>query len=220
MGLDYVDIFYSHRFDADTPLEETAGALATAVQQGKALYVGISSYSAAKTREMAKLLAEHKVPLLIHQPAYNLLNRWVEHELLDTLDTLGVGSIAFTPLAQGLLTNKYLHGVPQDARVNRPGGGSLQQSHLNEANLEHVRKLNDIAQRRGQSLAQMAIAWTLRGGRVTSALIGASRAEQVRENVAALKNIEFSKEELAEIDRYAVEGGVNLWEKPSTDQHV
>jgi L-glyceraldehyde 3-phosphate reductase len=220
MGLDYVDIFYSHRFDVETPLEETAGALASAVQQGKALYIGISSYSPAKTREMAKLLAEYKVPLLIHQPSYNMLNRWVEQGLLDTLDDLGMGSIAFTPLAQGLLTNKYLNGVPQDARVNRPGGGSLQSGHLSAANIEHVRKLNDIAQRRGQSLAQMAIAWVLRGGRVTSALIGASRAEQVRENVAALKNLEFSKEELAEIDRYATEGGVNLWEKPSTDQHI
>ncbi|MEM5327348.1 L-glyceraldehyde 3-phosphate reductase [Paraburkholderia sp. JHI2823] len=220
MGLDYVDIFYSHRFDVDTPLEETAGALATAVQQGKALYVGISSYSPGKTREMAALLAEHKVPLLIHQPSYNMLNRWVEEELLDTLDDLGTGSIAFTPLAQGVLTNKYLNGVPEDARVNRPGGGSLKSEHLSATNLEHVRKLNDLALRRGQSLAQMAIAWTLRGGRVTSALIGASRAEQVRENVAALKNLEFSKEELAEIDRYATEGGVNLWEKPSTDQAI
>ena len=220
MGLDYVDIFYSHRFDVETPLEETAGALASAVRQGKALYVGISSYSPAKTREMAKLLAGYKVPLLIHQPSYNMLNRWVEHGLLDTLDDLGAGSIAFTPLAQGLLTSKYLNGVPQDARVNRPGGGSLQSAHLSAANIEHVRKLNEIARRRGQSLAQMAIAWVLRGGRVTSALIGASHAEQVRENVAALKNLEFSKEELAEIDRYATEGGVNLWEKPSTDQHI
>ncbi|MEX3981543.1 L-glyceraldehyde 3-phosphate reductase [Paraburkholderia sp. EG287A] len=220
MGLDYVDIFYSHRFDVETPLEETAGALATAVQQGKALYVGISSYSPAKTREMARLLAEYKVPLLIHQPSYNMLNRWVEEELLDTLEDLGTGSIAFTPLAQGVLTNKYLNGVPEDARVNRPGGGSLKSEHLSAQNIEHVRKLNDLALRRGQSLAQMAIAWTLRGGRVTSALIGASRAGQVRENVAALKNLEFSKEELAEIDRYATEGGVNLWEKPSTDQPI
>jgi len=220
MGLDYVDIFYSHRFDVETPLEETAGALASAVQQGKALYVGISSYSSAKTREMARLLAEYKVPLLIHQPSYNMLNRWIERDLLGTLDELGTGSIAFTPLAQGLLTNKYLNGVPQDARVNRPGGGSLKNEHLSAANLDHVRKLGEIAQRRGQSLAQMAIAWTLRGGRVTSALIGASRAEQIRENVAALKNLEFSAEELAEIDRHATEGGVNLWEKPSTDQHI
>lgn len=220
MGLDYVDIFYSHRFDVETPLEETAGALATAVQQGKALYVGISSYSPAKTREMARLLAEYKVPLLIHQPSYNMLNRWVEEELLDTLEDLGTGSIAFTPLAQGVLTNKYLNGVPQDARVNRPGGGSLKSEHLSAQNIDHVRKLNELAQRRGQSLAQMAIAWTLRGGRVTSALIGASRAEQVRENVAALKNLAFSTEELAEIDRFATEGGVNLWEKPSTDQPI
>ncbi|WP_333977326.1 L-glyceraldehyde 3-phosphate reductase [Burkholderia cepacia] len=220
MGLDYVDIFYSHRFDAHTPLEETAGALALAVQQGKALYIGISSYSAAKTREMAELLAQYKVPLLIHQPSYNLLNRWVETELLGTLDEIGTGSIAFTPLAQGLLTSKYLNGVPADARVNKPGGGSLKQDHLSADNLEHVRKLNVIAERRGQSLAQMALAWVLRNGRVTSALIGASRAEQVRENVGALKHLEFSAEELAEIDRYATEGGINLWEKPSTDQAI
>lgn len=220
MGLDYVDIFYSHRFDANTPLEETAGALASLVHQGKALYIGISSYSAGKTREIAALLKEHKVPLLIHQPAYNLLNRWVEHELLDTLDDIGAGSIAFTPLAQGLLTNKYLHGVPADARVNQPGGGSLQEHHLSPQNIERVRKLNEIAERRGQSLAQMAIAWTLRGGRVTSALIGASRAEQVRENVAALNNLAFSKEELEEIDRYASDGGVDLWKRSSTDQSI
>ncbi|KVK97592.1 L-glyceraldehyde 3-phosphate reductase [Burkholderia territorii] len=220
MGLDYVDIFYSHRFDAHTPLEETAGALASAVQQGKALYIGISSYSAAKTREMAKLLAQYKVPLLIHQPSYNMLNRWIEQDLLGTLDDIGAGSIAFTPLAQGLLTSKYLNGVPADARVNKPGGGSLKQEHLSADNLEHVRKLNGIAQRRGQSLAQMALAWVLRNGRVTSALIGASRAEQVRENVGALKNLDFSADELAEIDRYATEGGINLWEKPSTDQAI
>ena len=220
MGLDYVDIFYSHRFDAHTPLEETAGALASAVQQGKALYIGISSYSAAKTREMADLLAQYKVPLLIHQPSYNLLNRWIERDLLGTLDDVGAGSIAFTPLAQGLLTSKYLNGVPADARVNKPGGGSLKQEHLSADNLEHVRKLNAIAERRGQSLAQMALAWVLRNGRVTSALIGASRAEQVRENVGALQNLEFSAEELAEIDRYATEGGINLWEKPSTDQAI
>ncbi|HWT36379.1 MAG TPA: L-glyceraldehyde 3-phosphate reductase [Paraburkholderia sp.] len=220
MGLDYVDIFYSHRFDIDTPLEETAGALASAVQQGKALYIGISSYSAQKTREMAKLLAEYKVPLLIHQPAYNMLNRWIESELLGALEETGSGAIAFTPLAQGLLTGKYLNGVPQDARVNKAGGGSLKQEHLSEQNIERVRKLNDIAQRRGQSLAQMALAWTLRDSRVTSALIGASKAEQVRENVAALKNLSFTAEELAEIDRHATEGSVNLWEKPSTDQHI
>ncbi|AOJ82348.1 L-glyceraldehyde 3-phosphate reductase [Burkholderia savannae] len=220
MGLDYVDIFYSHRFDAHTPLEETASALAAAVQQGKALYVGISSYSAAKTREIAKLLAEYKVPRLIHQPAYNMLNRWVERELLDALDETGSGCIAFTPLAQGLLTSKYLNGVPADARVNKPGGGSLKADHLSAENLGHVRKLNEIAQRRGQSLAQMALAWVLRDSRVSSALIGASRAEQVRENVAALGKLAFSDDEIAEIDRHATEGGINLWEKPSTDQAI
>jgi L-glyceraldehyde 3-phosphate reductase len=220
MGLDYVDIFYSHRFDADTPLEETAGALATAVHSGKALYVGISSYSPGKTREMATLLAEHKVPLLIHQPSYSMLNRWIEEGLQDTLDDLGVGSIAFSPLAQGLLTDKYLNGVPNDARINKPGGGSLKQEHLNETNLGHVKKLNELAGRRGQSLAQMALAWALRGNRVTSVLIGASRAQQVKENVAALKNLEFSKEELDEIDQYAKDGDINLWLKPSTDQRV
>ncbi|GAC1029736.1 L-glyceraldehyde 3-phosphate reductase [Pseudomonas sp. No.21] len=217
LGLDYVDIFYSHRFDPDTPLEETAGALASAVQQGKALYVGISSYSAGKTRELAALLREWKVPLLIHQPAYNLLNRWVEKDLLATTEELGAGVIAFTPLAQGLLTGKYLGGVPEDARVNRPGGASLRPEHLSEANFARVRALNEIAQRRGQSLAQLALAWTLRDARVTSALIGASRPEQIVENVAALDNLAFSAEELAEIDRHAVEGGINLWEKPSTD---
>ncbi|WP_246796232.1 L-glyceraldehyde 3-phosphate reductase [Burkholderia perseverans] len=218
MGLDYVDIFYSHRFDAHTPLEETASALATAVKQGKALYVGVSSYSAGKTREIAALLAEERIPLLIHQPAYNLLNRWPEQALFDALDETGAGSIAFTPLAQGLLTSKYLNGIPDDARVNKPGGGSLKAEHLSAQNLDHVRKLNVIAVRRGQSLAQMALAWVLRGNRVTSALIGASRPEQVRENVGALTRLDFTAEELAEIDRYATEGGINLWEKPSTDQ--
>ncbi|WP_236233447.1 L-glyceraldehyde 3-phosphate reductase [Pseudomonas tohonis] len=217
LGLDYVDIFYSHRFDPDTPLEETAGALASAVQQGKALYVGISSYSAGKTRELAALLREWKVPLLIHQPAYNLLNRWVEKDLLATTEELGTGVIAFTPLAQGLLTDKYLTGVPADARVNRPGGASLRPEHLAEANIARARALAEIARRRGQSLAQLALAWTLRDARVTSALIGASRPEQIVENVAALDNLAFSAEELAEIDRHAVEGGINLWEKPSTD---
>lgn len=216
LGLDYVDIFYSHRFDPDTPLEETASALATAVQQGKALYVGISSYSGVKTREIAALLAQWKVPLLIHQPAYNLLNRWVERDLLDTTAELGSGVIAFTPLAQGLLTDKYLNGVPGDARVNQPGGGSLKGEHLSEENLARVRALNAIAQRRGQSLAQMALAWTLRDPRVTSALVGASRPEQLTENIAALNNLEFSPEELAEIDQHAVEGHINLWEKPSS----
>lgn len=217
LGLDYVDIFYSHRFDADTPLEETAIALADIVRQGKALYVGISSYSAGKTREIAALLRELKVPLLIHQPAYNLFNRWIEQDLLDTTDELGAGVIVFTALAQGLLSDKYLDGIPQDARVNRPGGASLRSEHLSEANIARARALNEIAARRGQSLAQLALAWTLRDPRVSSALIGASRPEQIVENVAALDNLAFSAEELAEIDRYAVEGGINLWEKPSTD---
>ena len=217
LGLDYVDIFYSHRFDADTPLEETAIALADIVRQGKALYVGISSYSAGKTREIAALLRELKVPLLIHQPAYNLFNRWIEKDLLDATDELGAGVIVFTALAQGLLSDKYLDGIPQDARVNRPGGASLRPEHLSEANIARARALNEIAARRGQSLAQLALAWTLRDPRVSSALIGASRPEQIVENVAALDNLAFSAEELAEIDRYAVEGGINLWEKPSTD---
>ncbi len=220
MGLDYVDIFYSHRFDADTPLEETAGALATAVQSGKALYVGISSYSAGKTAEMVKLLRQHQVPLLIHQPSYNLLNRWPEQGLLDTLEQEGVGCIAFSPLAQGLLTDKYLQGVPEDSRVNRPGGGTLKSSHLSEANLANVRALNEIAKARGQSLAQMALAWVLKDPRVTTTLIGASKPEQLAENVRALANLEFSPAELADINRYAQEGGLNLWEKPSTDQRV
>ncbi|WAH65531.1 L-glyceraldehyde 3-phosphate reductase [Xanthomonas hortorum] len=217
LGVDYVDIFYSHRFDADTPLEETAGALASAVQQGKALYVGVSSYSAARTREVAALLHEWKVPLLIHQPAYNLFNRWAEQELFDATDEVGAGVIAFTPLAQGLLTGKYLNGVPSDARVNRPGGQSLRPEHLSDDNLQRARGLDAIAQRRGQSLAQLALAWVLRDPRVSSALLGASRPKQLIENVAALQSPAFSADELAEIDRFAVEGGVNLWEKPSTD---
>lgn len=216
LGLDYVDIFYSHRFDEHTPLEETASALATAVQQGKALYIGISSYSGTKTREMAKLLADWKIPLLIHQPAYNLLNRWIEKDLLDATEEIGSGVIAFTPLAQGLLTDKYLNGVPAEARVNQPGGQSLQQGHLSDENLARVRALDAIAKRRGQSLAQLALAWTLRDPRITSALIGASRPEQIVENVAALDNPTFTAEELAEIDTHAVEGDINLWAKPSS----
>jgi L-glyceraldehyde 3-phosphate reductase len=217
MGLEYVDIFYSHRFDLDTPLEETAAALATAVQQGKALYVGISSYSAGKTREMAKLLGEWKLSCLIHQPSYNMLNRWIEGELLQTLEQEGIGCIAFTPLAQGLLTAKYLQGVPEDARIKRAGGDSLKASHLSEENLSRIRALNEIASARGQSLAQMALAWVLRDQRVTSAVIGASRPEQIRENVAALDNLEFSQNELTSIDVYAQEGGVNLWDRPALD---
>ena len=220
MGLDYVDIFYSHRFDADTPLEETCGALASAVQQGKALYVGISSYSAGKTREAAAILREMGVPLRIHQPSYSMLNRWVEDELLNTLQAEGVGCIAFSPLAQGLLTDKYLSGVPEDARINRPGGGSFRAEHLSEQNLAHVRALNTIAQARGQSLAQMAVAWVLRQPGMSSALIGASRSSQIVELVGALKNLSFSAEELAAIDQHAVDGGINLWQKPSMDQRV
>jgi L-glyceraldehyde 3-phosphate reductase len=220
VGVDYFDIFYSHRFDADTPLEETMGALATAVHAGKALYVGISSYSAGKTREAAAILRAEGVPLLIHQPSYNLFNRWVEPDLLDALEELGAGMIAFTALAQGLLTDKYLDGIPADARINRPGGDSFERRMLSEENLARVRGLDEIARRRGQSLAQMALAWVLRDPRVTTTLIGASSPEQIRENVGALARLDFSAEELAEIDRFAVEGGVNLWEKPSTDQRV
>jgi L-glyceraldehyde 3-phosphate reductase len=218
MGLDYVDIFYSHRFDLDTPLEETCGALASAVQQGKALYVGISSYSAGKTREAAALLRQMGVPLLIHQPSYSLLNRWIEEELLETLQREGIGCIAFSPLAQGLLTDKYLSGIPQDARIHRPGGGSLKSAHLSERNLERVRALDAIARARGQSLAQMAVAWALRHPQVTSALIGASRPEQITELAGALSKLDFSREELDAIDRHAAEGDVNLWKRPSTDQ--
>lgn len=220
LGVDYVDIFYSHRFDADTPLEETAGALASAVQQGKALYVGISSYSAGKTREIAKILADMKVPLLIHQPSYNMFNRWIEKGLLDATEEAGAGVIAFTPLAQGLLTNKYLNGVPSGARITNAGGGSLKDDHLSDENIARVKALNEIAKKRGQSLAQMALAWVLRDPRVTSALIGASSPDQIVENVAALKNLSFTAAELAEIDQYAIDGGINLWEKPSTDQKV
>jgi len=218
MGLDYVDLFYSHRFDPDTPLEETMGALATAVQQGKALYAGISSYSAARTREAAALLRARGVACLIHQPAYNLLNRWIEPALLDALEAEGMGCIAFTPLAQGLLTDKYLQGVPEDARVHRPGGGSLLPEHLRPENLAKVRALSALARARGQSLAQMALAWVLRDRRVTSALLGASRPEQLRENAGALARLDFSPEELRAIDAHATEAGVNLWERPSTDR--
>jgi L-glyceraldehyde 3-phosphate reductase len=220
MGLDYVDIFYSHRFDADTPLEETMGALATAVQQGKALYVGISSYSASKTREAAALLRDHKVPLLIHQPSYNMLNRWIEKDLLDALAKEGAGCIPFSALAQGLLTDKYLNGIPANARVNRPGGDTLRSEHLSDENIARVRGLNEIAKARGQSLAQMAVAWVLRDPRITTALIGASSAQQIKDNVGALKNLKFSAAELAGIDKYAQEGHLNLWEKPSTDQRI
>ena len=218
MGLDYVDIFYSHRFDAATPLEETASALATAVQQGKALYVGISSYSPGKTAEIASLLRGWRVPLLIHQPSYSMLNRWIERELLGTLAAEGAGCIAFSALAQGLLSTKYLQGVPADARISRPGGGSLQAGHLSAENLARVKALNEIALQRGQSLPQMALAWTLRDPRVTTALIGASSANQIRENVGALRQMQFSDDELKCIDTHAQEGGIDLWQRSSTDQ--
>jgi L-glyceraldehyde 3-phosphate reductase len=196
------------------------GALAHAVRQGKALYVGISSYSAGKTREAAALLAAEGVPLLIHQPSYNLFNRWVEADLVSTLGELGTGMIAFTALAQGLLTDKYLDGIPANARVNLPGGDSFPKEALSEANLARVRALNEIARGRGQTLAQMAYAWVLRDPRVTTTLMGASSPEQVRENLAVVSRLDFTRDELAAIDRHAVEGGVNRWVKPSTDQRV
>jgi L-glyceraldehyde 3-phosphate reductase len=210
MGLDYVDIFYAHRPWANCPLEETMGALATAVQQGKALYVGISSYSPERTREAAQILKDMGVPLLIHQPSYSMLNRWIEKGLLATLDELGAGCIAFSPLAQGLLTDKYLKGVPESSRATAENS-SLLKNFLNEENLKRVRALNEIAKARGQSLAQMAIAWVLRDRRVTSALIGARNVEQLDNSLDALKKLEFTDAELAEIDRHAQDGGIDLW---------
>jgi L-glyceraldehyde 3-phosphate reductase len=209
LGLDYVDIFYSHRFDPETPLEETMGALDTAVRQGKALYVGISSYSAIKTAEAAAILHQLKTPLLIHQPSYSMLNRWIEPDLLDTLGDLGVGCIGFSPLAQGVLTDKYLDGVPEGSRAARPY--SLEPEMLTEQTLEKIRSLNELAARRGQTLAQMALAWTLRDPRMTSTLVGASSVRQLEDNVATLDRLDFTEEELAEIDRYATESDINLW---------
>lgn len=209
MGLDYVDIFYSHRPTMDVPLEETMGALAQAVRQGKALYAGISSYSPERTREAAQILKSEGVPLLIHQPSYSMLNRWVEKELLDTLEELGVGCIAFSPLAQGLLTNKYLSGVPENSRAK--GGLWFQMDFLNEDNLKRVRALNEIANGRGQTLAQMAIAWVLRDKRITSALIGARNVEQLDNSLDAIKKLQFTDAELNEIDRYAQDGAIDLW---------
>jgi L-glyceraldehyde 3-phosphate reductase len=209
MGLDYVDIFYSHRLDPTTPLEETMGALAHAHRQGKALYVGISSYSAELTRKAYEILKSEGVPLLIHQPSYSLLNRWIEHGLLDTLGELGVGCIAFSPLAQGMLTGKYLGGIPEDARAVR--GKYFPTDALSEQNLAHVRALNDLAKQRGQTLAQMAIAWVLRDPRVTSALIGARTVEQLEDSLGALRNLHFSSEELAKIDRFATDAGIDIW---------
>ncbi|ELE4485552.1 L-glyceraldehyde 3-phosphate reductase [Escherichia coli] len=218
MGLEYVDIFYSHRVDENTPMEETASALAHAVQSGKALYVGISSYSPERTQKMVELLHEWKIPLLIHQPSYNLLNRWVDKSgLLDTLQNNGVGCIAFTPLAQGLLTGKYLNGIPQDSRMYREGNKvrGLTPKMLTEVNLNSLRLLNEMAQQRGQSMAQMALSWLLKDERVTSVLIGASRAEQLEENVQALNNLTFSTEELAQIDQHIADGELNLWQASS-----
>jgi L-glyceraldehyde 3-phosphate reductase len=213
MGLEYVDIFYSHRPDPSTPLEETMGALATLVGQGKALYVGISSYGPELTRKAAAILEDLGVPLLIHQPSYSMLNRWVEDGLLDTLTEIGTGCIAFSPLAQGLLTSKYLNGVPEGTRAAK--GSSFDQGLITEENIARVRALNAIAQKRGQSLAQMAIAWVLRGPAVTSALIGARNVQQLDDALDAAKNLAFSKDELAEIDGHAQEGGIDLWRKVS-----
>jgi L-glyceraldehyde 3-phosphate reductase len=214
MGIEYVDIFYSHRVDPDTPLEETMGALATLHQQGKALYVGISSYSPQLTRKAAAILAEHKVPLLVHQPSYSLLNRWIEDELLATLADLGTGCIAFSPLAQGMLTGKYLDGIPGDGRAAKPG--SFAPSLVTEENIKRVKALNDIAQRRGQTLAQMAVSWVLRDERITSALIGARTVAQLADTLRAVDGPAFSIEELAEIDQYAREGGIDLWKVSSS----
>jgi len=209
LGLDYVDIFYSHRFDPETPLEETMGALDTAVRQGKAVYVGISSYSAAKTREAHAILHKLGTPFVINQPSYSMLNRWIEPELLDTLGELGIGCIVFSPLAQGMLTDKYLNGIPEGSRASRHG--SLSPNLINDQSLAKVRALNEIAARRDQSLAQLALAWTLRDPRVTSTLIGASSVAQLEANVAALDKLDLSDEELAEIDRYATDADLNLW---------
>ena len=215
MGLEYVDIFYSHRLDPDTPLEETMGALDTAVRQGKALYVGISSYSASKTHEAAAILRSLGTRLLIHQPSYSLLNRWIEPDLLNTLGEEGIGCIVFSPLAQGMLTDKYLDGIPEGSRASHES--SLSPDLLTDETLAKIRALNEIAGRRGQSLAQMALAWTLRDRRVTSALIGASSVRQLEANVAALENLELSNEELEEIDRYATDSGINLWATSSSE---
>jgi L-glyceraldehyde 3-phosphate reductase len=214
MGLDYVDIFYSHRLDPDTPLEETLGAVDTAVRQGKALYAGISSYSAQRTEEAIAILRDLGTPLLIHQPSYSLLNRWIEPDLLDVLGREGVGTIVFSPLGQGMLTDRYLDGIPEDSRAARDG--SLSKSMLSDENLERVRALNEIAQRRGQTLAQLALAWTLRDPRVTSTLIGASSVQQLEDNVGALARLDFDDDELAEIEQYAVDAGINIWERSSS----
>jgi L-glyceraldehyde 3-phosphate reductase len=214
LGLDYVDIFYSHRFDPDTPLEETMGALDAAVRSGKALYAGISSYGSARTREAVAILSRLGTPLLIHQPSYSMINRWLERDdLLGTLEEVGAGCIAFSPLAQGILTDRYLHGVPADSRIRT--GGALSESQLTEPTMAKVRGLSQIAQRRGQSLAQLALAWALRDPRMTSVVIGASSVAQLEANVAALDNLSFADSELEEIDQYATEGEINLWAESS-----
>jgi L-glyceraldehyde 3-phosphate reductase len=215
MGLEYVDIFYSHRFDLETPLDETMGALDTAVRQGKALYAGISSYSAAKTREAAAILRDLGTPLLIHQPSYSLLNRWIEPELLDVLAEVGAGCIVFSPLAQGMLTDKYLDGVPAGSRASRPA--TLSPDLITEDALEKIRALNEIASGRGQSLAQMALAWAVRDQRVTSALAGASSVGQLEANVAALERLDFGDDELEQIDKHATDSGINLWAASSSE---
>ena len=213
MGLDYVDIFYSHRFDPETPLEETMGALDTAVRSGRALYAGISSYSPERTVEAAEILRSMGTPLLIHQPSYSMLNRWIEESLLDTLEEQGVGCIAFSPLAQGMLTDRYLDGVPEGSRASQ--GKSLSTDLLTDESLRHVRALNDIAAARGQSLAQLALAWALRDPRMTSVVIGASSVAQLETNVASVQHLEFGEDELAAIDGHAVEAGINLWASSS-----
>lgn len=214
LGLDYVDIFYSHRFDPDTPLEETMGALDHIVRSGRALYAGISSYNSRRTRQAHAILKDLGTPCVIHQPSYNMINRWVEHDgLKETLQELGIGSIAFTPLAQGMLTNKYLSGVPEGSRVTR--NRSLRAEFLSDRALANIRKLNDIAARRGQSLAQMALAWVLRDGAITTALIGASKPQQIVDCVGCIDNLEFSAAELAEIDSYAIDEDINLWARSS-----
>jgi L-glyceraldehyde 3-phosphate reductase len=215
MGLDYVDIFYSHRFDPETPLEETMGALDTAVRQGKALYAGISSYSAGKTAEAYAILRELGTPLVIHQPSYSMLNRWIEDELLETLGELGIGCIVFSPLAQGMLTDKYLEGIPDGSRATQHG--SLSPDLITDEVREKLCALNELAARRGQSLAQLALAWTLRDPRITSALVGASSVEQLEANVAAIEHLDFSEDELAEIDRYATDSGINIWAESSRE---
>lgn len=216
MKLDYVDVYYHHRPDPETPIEESMGALDQAVRQGKALYAGISSYSPARTLEAARVLRELGTPLLVHQPSYSMLNRWIEDELLDTLDEVGAGCVVFSPRAQGLLTNRYLNGVPENSRMAITRGRTMKPSMLTEENLARVKALNDIAQSRGQTLAQMALSWVLRDTRIASVLMGASTVAQLEENLRSLENLEFTTDELAEIDRHAVDSGIDLWRSEET----